>query len=135
MFIQTLFSVLTSYKLKVPRLESYCEDLIKMWDFNKDGKITWTEYRDGCMQHEGFIKNLGALAVVHKNQKRVGKKVFLGQGKWDFMLSVMFGLQLSVEKLPAFEEREMTDGSCFLPTPPHSPLSNLQPTFFFFVPE
>ena len=46
MFIQTLFSVLTSYKLKVPGLETYCEDLMKMWDFNKDGKISWTEYRD-----------------------------------------------------------------------------------------
>ena len=112
MFIQTLFSVLTSYQLKVPQVEQYCEKLFLMWDFNQDGKITWQEYHEGCMQHETFIKNLGALTSVLPKQPtgKVGKKVFLGQVKWDFMLSVMFGLQLSVEKLSPFVERELVDG-------------------------
>lgn len=109
-FVQNLFSVLTSFELKSPELGGYVRDLIGMLDFNDDGKITWQEYRDGCIKNESFIKNLGALHfTLLKPPKKTGKKVFLGQNKWDFMLSVMFGLQMSVERLAKIPTRDLKD--------------------------
>lgn len=106
------------------------DDLWKLFDFDSDGAITQEEYRRGCLAHPELISQLGlgrtwaplcaptaALAVqtdggllactflmigkAEAASAKIGKRVLMGQHKWDFMLSVMIGIhvRLSVGSL------------------------------------
>lgn len=72
------------------------------------------------MPHQMFIKSLGyePERIELKGEtdfvpprRRIGRTVFFGQEKWDFMLSVMLGLQLSVSA-DAVKGAELTP-ACF----------------------
>ena len=106
--LQTLLDVLSSFSLDASRisLASYVDQLWDLLDADGDGSVTWAEYRDACTQHRALIEGLGSPVNVVSSASssapsaRVGRLVFFGQAKWDFMLSVMLGLQMATERIP-----------------------------------
>ena len=104
--VQSMFFVMTKMRLETARakVEAFANEIFERFDTDGSGALTWEEYQAGCLSHTLFLQTLGlsgapaneATAPNPANSfKGVGTvSSFFGQNNWDFVLSVMLGVEL-----------------------------------------
>ena len=90
-------------------------------------KAAWEEYREACTSMGDRMAHLGAhekltrsksadrVAGARKSHamKSMGSRLFFGQERWEFMLTLMLGLQIAVED----SKEELDRAAQVSPTP------------------
>ena len=126
--IQSMMQVLSGLSLDSHSKDiDYFVDELFGFDTDADAGLSWEEYREACdamgdrMAHLGAHTKLtrsesaGRVAGARKSHamKSMGSRLFFGQERWEFMLTLMLGLQIAVED----SKEELDRAAQVSPTP------------------
>ena len=121
--LSSMFQVLSGLSLGChnTEIQSFVDQLYRGFDADGSDSLTWPEYKAACQQVGGqFERLLGhtgrpraadaeppvEAAQGEAAQPRRGSQLFFGQAKWEFMLTLMLGLQIAVEHTEELDHAE-----------------------------
>eukprot|EP01134_Creolimax_fragrantissima_P000889 CFRG0889T1 len=106
--LQSLFHLMTGLNIEPPDIDTFVNELFEkcgLAEGEQQNGITWERYYELCSKDQNFLKNFGGYSGEILNEKnkidiksKSGRKVFFGSENWDFMFSVMLGVQLSIDR-------------------------------------
>ena len=130
--LQSMFQVLSGLSLDVHNTEiaEFVDKLFTSFDKDQSGTLTWEEYKRACEQESIYFESLmghtatqradscaaasGAVVTADADATGAnarGSRLFFGQEKWEFMLTLMLGLQIAIE---ATEDLDVAEDSALL---------------------
>ena len=81
--------------------------------------LTWGQYLIACTEWGKQLSHLGhtnlsyggaaASSEEQGTQKQMGKRAFFGQERWEFMLTLMLGLQLAIDRTEKVDETDSAE--------------------------
>eukprot|EP01062_Namystynia_karyoxenos_P044856 TRINITY_DN3311_c0_g1_i1.p1 TRINITY_DN3311_c0_g1~~TRINITY_DN3311_c0_g1_i1.p1 ORF type:complete len:742 (+),score=236.24 TRINITY_DN3311_c0_g1_i1:180-2405(+) len=112
---EALSGIESGGQLVFSTVSEFADKFFKEFDTNRDGRISFDEYRHGCLTHPSFVASLGACSdeedlprYASSNMETVVKRhpvtdiqvdadaAFFGEERFSWMLTVMAGLQLAI---------------------------------------